>query len=121
MYVHDPDKPYQCEDCQQTFSFESELASHRMKHRTSPSFKCMFHNCGKEFRRMSELNSHVVVHSGRMYNCKKCNYSSNNPDIYVTTNVHIQMRRGTNASIVTNGLSTLLVEYGIMKRNINRY
>ena len=79
MYVHDPDKPYQCEDCQQMFSFESELASHRMKHRTKPSFKCMFHKCGKEFMRMSELNSHVVVHSGKMHNCKKCNYSSNNP------------------------------------------
>ena len=79
MYVHDPDKPYQCDDCQQSFSFESELVSHRMKHRTGPSFTCMFHNCGKKFRRMSELNSHVVEHSGRMYNCKKCNYNTNNP------------------------------------------
>ena len=63
MYVHDPDKPYQCEDCQQTFSFESELTSHHMKHRTRPSFKCMFHNCGKEFMRMSELNSVYVKSS----------------------------------------------------------
>ena len=79
MYVHDPDKPYQCEDCQQSFSFESELVSHRMKHRTSPSFTCMFHKCGKKFRRMSELNSHVIEHSGTLYNCTKCNYNTNNP------------------------------------------
>ena len=78
MYIHDPDKPYQCEDCDQTFSFESELASHRMKHRTNPSFTCMFHKCGKQFRHMSELNAHMVVHSGRLYNCKKCSYSTNN-------------------------------------------
>ena len=79
MYAHNPNKPFECADCNQRFSFESELASHRMKHRTMPSFQCMFPNCGKEFRRMSELNSHVVVHSGKTHYCKKCDYSSNNP------------------------------------------
>ena len=79
MYAHNPNKLFECADCNQRFSFESELASHRMKHRTRPSFQCMFPNCGKEFRRMSELNSHVVVHSGKTHYCKKCDYSSNNP------------------------------------------
>ena len=79
MYAHNPNKPFECADCDQTFSFESELAAHRMRHRTRPSFKCMFHTCNKEFRRMSELNSHVVVHSGKTHYCKKCDYSSNNP------------------------------------------
>ena len=79
MCSHNPNKPFNCADCNQSFSFESELASHRMKHRTRPSFKCMFPTCRKEFRRMSELNSHVVVHSGKTHYCEKCSYTTNNP------------------------------------------
>ena len=79
MYVHRQDKDYECEDCHEQFCFESELAAHRMKHRMMPAFKCMFPLCGKEFRRMSELNSHVVIHSGKMHTCKKCDYETLNP------------------------------------------
>ena len=79
MYVHQENKDYECADCYERFCFESELRAHRMKHRERPAFKCMFHKCGKEFMRMSELNSHVVTHSGKTYNCKKCDYETNNP------------------------------------------
>ena len=79
MYVHQENKKYECADCLQRFFFESELVAHRMKHRVRPSFKCMFPTCGKEFRCMSELNSHVVIHSGNIYRCTKCDYETNNP------------------------------------------
>ena len=78
-YVHDQEKPYACADCDESFSFQSELTAHRMKHRTKNAFRCMFHNCGKEFKRMSELNSHVVIHSGIIHSCSKCDYTTNNP------------------------------------------
>ena len=78
-YVHNQEKPYACTDCDERFSFQSELTSHRMKHRTTNAFRCMFHNCGKEFKRMSELNSQVVIHSGIIHSCTKCDYTTNNP------------------------------------------
>ena len=78
-YVHNQEKPYACADCDESFTFQSELTAHRMKHRTSNAFRCMFHKCGKEFKRMSELNSHVVVHSGIIHSCLKSDYTTNNP------------------------------------------
>ena len=79
MYSHQEKKEYECEDCYQKFSFESELTAHRMKHRTTPAFTCMFPWCNKVFMRMSELNLHVVTHSGKTYYCNKCEYETNNP------------------------------------------
>ena len=78
-YVHNEDKPFECVDCHEKFSFQSELTAHRMKHRTINAFRCMFSKCGKEFKRMSELNSHVVIHSGVVHNCTKCDYTTRNP------------------------------------------
>ena len=79
MYSHKKDKEFECVDCYEQFAFESELAAHRMKHRTSAAFKCMFPCCGKVFKRMSELNSHVVTHSGNIHRCTKCDYDTTNP------------------------------------------
>ena len=79
MYSHQENKEFECEDCYQKFTFESKLTAHRMKHRSKPAFKCMFPRCDKEFRRMSELNSHVVTHSGKTYYCTQCDYETNNP------------------------------------------
>ena len=79
MYSHRQNKEFECMDCYERFTFESELASHRMKHRKRPSFKCMFPGCEKLFKWMSELNSHVVTHSGKIQHCKKCDYETNNP------------------------------------------
>ena len=78
-YIHSQEKPYACADCSESFTFQSELTAHRMKHRTTNAFRCMFHKCGKEFKRMSELNSHVVIHSGIIHNCAKCDFTTNNP------------------------------------------
>ena len=77
-YEHSEDKEYQCQDCDQSFFFESELRSHRIKHRKRPSFKYMHHGCGKSFKRNSELNAHVEVHTGKLWRCDHpgCDYSN---------------------------------------------
>ena len=77
-YEHSTEKAHHCKDCDQSFFFESELISHRIKHRKHPSFKCMHNGCGKTFKRNSELNAHVEVHSGKVWQCDHpgCEYSN---------------------------------------------
>ena len=77
-YEHSEEKSYNCKDCDQSFFFESELSSHRIKHRKRPTFQCMHHGCGKTFKRNSELNAHVEVHSGKLWYCDHpgCDYSN---------------------------------------------
>ena len=38
---------------------------------------CM--TCQKTFKSKSELNKHVVSHSGKTWNCQKCKYFTNDP------------------------------------------
>ena len=77
-YDHLEEKSFQCKDCDQSFFFESELVSHRIKHRSRLSFKCMHSGCSKSFKRNSELNAHVEVHSGKVWHCEHpgCDYSN---------------------------------------------
>ena len=77
-YEHSEEKTHHCKDCDQSFFFESELSSHRIKHRKRSAFECMHHGCGKTFKRNSELNAHVEVHSGKLWHCDHpgCDYSN---------------------------------------------
>ena len=65
-YEHSEEKEHHCKDCDQSFFFESELNSHRIKHRKRPAFKCMHHGCGKSFKRTWNL-----MH---MWKCILANY-----------------------------------------------
>ena len=77
-YVHADDKQHICRTCKEAFFFESELKNHRVKHRKDSSFFCMHTGCGKTFRRNSELNAHVEIHTGKIWYCDHddCDYSS---------------------------------------------
>ena len=79
-YIHSEDKHHVCKTCKEIFFFESELRSHRVKHRKDNSFFCMYTGCGKTFRRKSDLNAHVETHTGKIWYCdyEGCDYS--NPD-----------------------------------------
>ena len=43
-YMH-PEKQIKCKDCDQKFSFNSELEIHKIKHSTKPTFKCTVIGC----------------------------------------------------------------------------
>ena len=60
-YVHQEPK-FQCEDCDQSFLFESSLKSHWVSHRTLASFFCSHANCSKKFKNKGALTRHVKEH-----------------------------------------------------------
>ena len=61
MYSHD-ERRFNCDKCDFICHFESELASHKVSHRKTPTHKCMVANCGRWFKRKWELTSHVQTH-----------------------------------------------------------
>ena len=70
MYDHDV-KRYNCDSCNFSSHFKSELESHKILHRKTPSHQCMQANCGKWFMRKWDLTLHLQTHEGKRL---KCNY-----------------------------------------------
>ena len=79
-YIHADNKQHVCITCNESFFFESELKNHRVKHRTESSFFCMHTGCGKTFRRNSDLNAHVEVHTCKIWHCDYEGREYSNPD-----------------------------------------
>ena len=69
---------FPCNQCEDAFTFKSELNFHKMVHQTIPTFKCMSKNCGKMYKSSNELKKHVLKHSGMIWDCdaKNCEYST---------------------------------------------
>ena len=75
MYSHFPRK-FNCEKCDFHCRFQSELDAHKITHRETPSFQCMYPNCGRWFKCKGELTLHVEVHNKLWYDCSKCDFST---------------------------------------------
>ena len=77
MYDHN-EKRYNCEKCEQSFHFESELESHKIVHKSNPSYQCMNKNCGKCFMRKWDLTLHLQKNGGKKHNCdyENCTFST---------------------------------------------
>ena len=76
MYEHE-DKRFKCDSCDFSSHFASELAGHKIVHRTNPSHQCMHANCGKWFRRKWDLSLHLQKHKGIEFKCDhdECSFS----------------------------------------------
>ena len=78
-YMH-LDKKYSCRNCNKFFPFESDLACHRLKHHRHPGFQCNHSQngsvCGKWYFAKSDLAKHVCTHSGKVYGCYECDYTT---------------------------------------------
>ena len=70
------DGKHVCTDCGEKFAFPSELKNHRASHIDDRGFKCMYGNCGKTFKVENELNKHVKKHSGVVWSCDCCTYTT---------------------------------------------
>ena len=68
MYKHE-DKRFNCDSCDFSSHFASELEVHKINHHKNPSYQCMYANCGKWFRRKWDLNLHVQKHKGIELKC----------------------------------------------------
>ena len=70
MYNHQ-ELQFKCEHCAEAFHFESELTSHKIKHRNknAPSFQCMKPKCGKWFMHKWDLTLHLKKHDNEKHHC----------------------------------------------------
>ena len=68
MYEHE-DKRFNCDSCNFSSHFASELEVHKIVHSRNPSHQCMYANCGKWFRRKWDLNLHLQKHKGIELKC----------------------------------------------------
>ena len=72
----DLEKQMKCSNCDQMFSFNSELGIYKINHSTEPSFRCTVIRCSKEYFRKSKLTAHMVNHVDPPIKCsqKGCTY-----------------------------------------------
>ena len=79
-YLHTVSIKYTCHTCGKIFPFESDLSYHRLKHRRNPGFMCNHEVnggiCGKWFFARSDLTKHTKTHSGTVYSCYECDYTT---------------------------------------------
>ena len=80
-YKHLP-MNFPCHLCGKSFPFESDLAGHRLKHRRHPGYQCNHKLngtvCGKWYFSKSDLNKDAHMHSGKIYCCYECKYTTLN-------------------------------------------
>ncbi len=64
-------KPYQCRECDRSFSFLSSMKRHTMIHTGEKPHMCQ--HCGRRYRQKGCLNTHMTTHTGeKRYMCQHC-------------------------------------------------
>ncbi|CAL8142068.1 unnamed protein product [Orchesella dallaii] len=66
-------EPLACDFCGKHFYNNSSLKQHTSFHRPHRPYQCEHINCNKAYKTRSELNRHLVVHSGeKNFECRQC-------------------------------------------------
>ncbi|XP_041532031.1 zinc finger protein 174 [Microtus oregoni] len=72
--AHAAKKPYKCDDCGKSFTWNSELKRHKRVHTGERPYVCG--ECGNRFGRQSTLKLHQRIHTGeKPYQCSQCGKS----------------------------------------------
>ncbi|KAK9702484.1 hypothetical protein K7432_011225 [Basidiobolus ranarum] len=99
-----PEKPFTCDQCDQTFSRQHNLKSHYLTHTQERPYQCKV--CDQHFRRHHDLKRHSKLHTGeRPYQCSICERSFARLD---ALNRHLKAERegGGGCSGVSRGART---------------
>ena len=75
MYSHD-EQHFNCDKCDFTCHFKSELLTHKISHWKTPTHQCMTVNCGRWFKCKWELTIHVCTHEEGSFKCDECDYTA---------------------------------------------
>ena len=75
MYTHN-ERRFFCEKCPYHCHFESELKKHNISHHSQPSHQCMKRNCGRWFKRKSDLVLHLETHKKDVLDCDQCDFTT---------------------------------------------
>ncbi|XP_050194958.1 zinc finger protein 239-like [Myiozetetes cayanensis] len=89
------EKPFRCLECGKSFRKSSDLLSHLHIHTGARPYTCR--ECGKSFRHSSNLRIHQRIHTGeRPYRCLECGKSfSNSSNLIQHQNIHTGERPHT--------------------------
>ena len=115
-YVHNAAHQFQCNICNKTCGFKSDLDLHMLKHVEEKRWYCEADGCDKDFKRKSDLTSHEKVHLGEFFICEYpgCKYKNRDPRLVKRhQRVHTQ-----DARVQCKKCSRKFVFYQQMKRHM---
>ena len=70
---HNLNKQFECDKCDESYAFVSELKTHKIVHRTTKMWICARKGCDRDFKRKGDLVAHAKTHSGQVFVCMICN------------------------------------------------
>ena len=70
-YYHQQRK-FKCDDCNQSFVYQSKLKQHRHWHITQRLYCCFHGGCSQKYKHPQDLNRHVATHQQNQHECDFC-------------------------------------------------
>ena len=73
LYSHNLNKQFVSDRCEESFAFESVLATHKIVHCMLRTWICAKKGCDRDFKWKGDLVAHVKTHTSKVFVCTICN------------------------------------------------